>query len=84
MHLASNLALSLPGIQPVEILAHLDKDGCLNDFEHLYPSFEKEFGNEFDTAMRETFEENYIEHDDDEDEFDPYIVGGGLTQRDFY
>jgi hypothetical protein len=45
------------------------------------PSFEKEFGEEFDTAMRETFEENYIEHEDD---FDPYIVGGGKTQRDFY
>lgn len=48
------------------------------------PSFDRQFGVEFDNAVWETFKENYIEHDDDEDDFDPYIVGGGKTQRDFY
>ena len=62
------------------------------DFERLLDwaiqqdGFFEVFQDEIAQARQEAFNDSYCswEEPDDEDDFDPYIVGGGLTQIDFY
>lgn len=62
------------------------------DFERLLnwaiqqDGFFEIFQDEIAQARQEAFNASYCnwEEPDDEDDFDPYIVGGGKTQLDFY
>lgn len=50
--------------------------------------FWNEFQDEIAQARQEAFNNSYccweVADDEEEDDYDPYIVGGGKTQMDFY